>query len=96
MKINLIYFLTHLSIISIILILYFGIKLDEQIRYSINEIIRAIIIFPIFLFDDEFKFKEEEKLAKKLSKVFLWIAVTIIFVSFIRNIVIIFKLIGSK
>ena len=95
MKINLIYFLTHLSIISIILILYFGIKLDEQIRYSINEIIRAIIIFPIFLFDDEFKFKEEEKLAKKLSKLFLWIVVTIIFVSFIRNIIIVFKLIGN-
>lgn len=96
MKIKLVYFLTHLSIISIILTLYFGIKLDEQMRYSINEIIQAIIIIPLLLFDNEFRFKKEEKLAKKFSKTILWIFVIIIFLSFIRNIITVFNLIGSK
>ena len=96
MKIKLIYFLTHLSIISIILTLYFGIKLDEQMRHSINEIIQAIIIFPLLIFDNEFNFKKEEKLAKKFSKTILWIFVIFIFLSFIRNIITVFNLIVSK
>ena len=96
MKINLVYFLTHLSIISIILTLYFGIKLDEQMRHSIDRIIQAIIIFPIFLFDDEFNFKKEEKLAKKFSKTILWIFAIIVFLSLIHNIITVFNLIGSK
>ena len=96
MEIKLVYFLTHLSIISIILTLYFGIKLDEQMMHSIDGIIHAIIIFPLLLFDNEFRFKKEEKLAKKFRKFLLWIFAIIIFLSFISNIITVFNLIGSK